>query len=241
MRSLAFIFSALFVVFSCDDKTEALERLNLAPTIEYFSKSTGQWLIAEGEISDSAKVYTKENGLTYSLKIRAKDKNNNFENIRIEETNLNGGFFLNDVEFQNATTTQLDSFTFSCGSVKEGIRRFKIIATDDFGKSNEINFNLVFVPNKIPVAKLKISHIGIIDPNEYIIDGSESFDGDVKLGGKPVQYEYNIDNLASKKKDNDAPFKRIFKEGKHKIRLRVKDNDGKWSKQVVDSINVASN
>ena len=189
MKHLIFTLLVVFVL-SCDDKDEAFERLNLAPVVEYFSKSTMQWQIAKGEISDSTKVYTEKNSLIYSVKIRAKDKNNNFENIRIEETNPDGVFFLNDAEFQNTATTQLDSFTFSCGSVKKGIRRFKIIATDDFGKSNEINFNLVFVPNKIPVAKLKLIYLGLENKYDYSIDASESFDQDSKFGGKIIEYHY---------------------------------------------------
>ena len=85
MKSVLKYFCIIFatLIFSCDDKDAALEDLNVAPQMQYFSTELGEWQPAIGFIAGYAKVWTPDNNLNYSVAVRAQDFNNNYIMINI--------------------------------------------------------------------------------------------------------------------------------------------------------------
>ena len=76
-----FLITTIFI--GCDDKIQSLEDLNIEPYSEYYSISNGIWLtnISDNTIKDSVKFYNENNNLPYSISIRFKDKNRNFDDF----------------------------------------------------------------------------------------------------------------------------------------------------------------
>ena len=164
-KTQSLIVMIIVVIFLSCKNDEDLDKFNSPPKIEYSSKSTKEW-----ETLNKVKIDTAKINLPFSGKIRLRYKNyRSFKNVEIKGINRheNFKFRINDKKVDNDTTLIINKFNFSASSTEEGIKRFKIIATADFGKSNEVDFTLVFVPNKIPVGKSELTDSALIDPNKY--------------------------------------------------------------------------
>lgn len=231
-KKLALLLSLLLV--QCDDKIPSLEELNLAPELEYYSRSTTNWTTANDTIIDIAKVYTIENNINYAVAIRSIDANNNFESINITEGESGGKFFLNEQNFTQNTVVSLDSFSLAYRYYKPEKREFKIGSKDDFGLLKTIIFQINFVENEIPEAKLEIRAVNTNAQNEYVLDASKSQDQDKSLGGFITDYEYTINDVVINNPSN--LIHHVFIPGSHTIGLRVKDNDGLWSQQIIKNL-----
>lgn len=230
-----FLLIVVIMLFiQCDDKIEALENLNQAPQVEYFSRSTTNWITASDTIVDVAKVYTNQNNINYAVAIRSMDANNNFESIAITEAESGGKFFLDENEFTENTVVSLDSFSLAYRYYKPEKREFIVGSKDDFGLLKNIVFQITFLENKTPIANLEIRSINRNSKNEYILDASKSEDKDKELGGFIIEYEYTINDVVINNPSNQIYH--VFIPGTHTIGLRVKDNDGFWSKQVIKSL-----
>ena len=246
-------------LFSCekDDeildstKNDFLDQPNSSIEIEYFSKSTGKWELLKSDgilydtarvYTETAKIYTEEKDLSYSSQIRIKSKNNNYYRVYVEPVYSEDystrvlNFLKNELALDEKTKNIHD---FSVFSIKQGVKNFKVRAADDFGNFNESKFNLVFLPNKNPVAKLKLQKHDF-DSRIYWMDFSDSFDQDEKLGGRVVEYHYWIEHNGIVEK-NQTEFKSIryvFDPGKNIVSVRVRDNDGQLSKEVKVEVNI---
>lgn len=230
MKKQFTVLLLLIFLISCDDKLDALDSLNTLPEVEFFSRSTSTWVPVFGTIIDSAKVHTEENNINYSIVLRARDANNNFESIRIDETEIGGEFFLDNMPFTESTTVELDSFSLAYRFFAEDTRNFTIRSKDDFGALGITQFSVNFLDNKIPIANLQNIIVNDISINEYMIDGSLSFDRDQLIGGAILEYEFTIDGQVIN--TSSSSILHVFSSGEHQVFLRVKDNDGIWSTQV---------
>ena len=227
-------FIVLLMLYQCDDKIPSLEKLNQAPKIEYFSRSTTNWTIASDTIVDLAKVYNKNNNINYTVAIRSIDANKNFESIIVTEAESGGKFYLDDKEFTESTIVPLDSFSLAYRYYKAETREFKVESKDDFGMLKNIVFQITFLENKIPIAVLEIRKINTNAQNEYILDASKSEDQDKILGGFITKYEYTVNDVVIENPSNQIYH--VFMPGTHTVGLRVKDNDELWSKQIIRNL-----
>ena len=216
---LILIFTSIILTTSCDDKISSLENLNTEPNLEYFSRSTVRWTNSNDVIRDSAKVYNKQNNANYSVSLRAKDINNNFQNITISESKNGGLFFINDDLFEDMKTVEIDSFSLAFRYYSTEVRSFKVISEDDFGKSKEATFEISFIDNILPNSVLEIRQINDISLNEYILDGTLSQDGDYnledhsfgihKINNEPAPKEQSISFDNAKKKVKDMVYNSV--------------------------------
>ncbi|MBE7649045.1 hypothetical protein [Tenacibaculum finnmarkense] len=236
MKNLKILYALLFFLFitSCDDKINSLEKLNSIPTLEYFSRNTTSWTRIDGVIVDSAKVYTNLNNSNYSISLRSKDVNNNFETITINNAVSGGSFFLNDTVFEDNISVKLDSFSLSYSFTNKDIRLFSIKSLDDFGKFQEVDFEIHFLDNLLPTPLFEIRNENINGIIEHIIDASFSKDNDDSRGGYLQNYEFSINGIIIN--SAASQIKHIFSSGTHKIGLRVQDNDGVYSEQIIKSL-----
>ena len=177
-KTIILIIFIAFLAISCDDKINSLEDLNKVPTLEYFSRNTTQWTNIQGVIIDSAKVYNEKNNANYSIALRSSDLNNNFENITITDIVSGGNFFLNDELFQNQKTIKLDSFSLSYRFFSKDVRLFTVKTIDDFGKFENVEFEIHFLENVAPIPNFEIRNENVNGIVQHIIDGSFSKDGD---------------------------------------------------------------
>ena len=226
------VFAIVFV--SCDDKIDSLELLNTSPELEYFSRSTTNWKYATDMVSDSAKVYNELNNANYSVALRAKDLNFNFAEITINESKSGGIFYIDNEIFQEVQTVEIDSFSLAFRYFIPELRRFTVTSTDDFGTSQTAVFEINFVKNVAPKGALELRVINTNGINEYVLDASNSVDGDASIGGYLVGYEYTIDGLVIY--SVASSIKHVFSAGQHIISVRVQDSDGVWSGQITRTI-----
>jgi hypothetical protein len=125
----------------------------------------------------------------------------------------------------------------SIGTVKG-----KFTATDIYGKSSELFFQLTAFYNTKPVAKGNARLIKNLNDCEMEIDLSQSYDSDVKHGGDIKQYEYKISSPSKVVYSLVTPLSKISyilkEKGVTTIEFRVCDNDGEWSEWETIYINV---
>ena len=232
MRKALCIISALVYLIGCDDKETSLEDLNIAPSLEYFTRSSTQWeeVVKAETIIDSSKVWTLENNSVYPAVLRAKDPNLNFGDITITSLDNDLTFFIDNVLYENMITVPLDSFAIAVRNPIQSTKRFSIKVLDTWGKENSVEYEINFLNNKGPIARLELLEKNEISPNEYEINAVNSFDRDKSIGGFIVVYEYTIDGVISTIPTNKIHH--VFSIGSHIIKLRVQDNDGVWSEQI---------
>lgn len=221
---------------SCDDKIRELEELNKAPEFQFFRKSSVNWETPTSEIVDSAKVWNQYNNASYPAILRVVDVNNNISRIKIFSNNSDVSFFVNgNTYYNNYEVEDNEEFNVAFRSNGSGVGEFKVSASDDFGKANDMRFRIEFRDNKLPIPRLEAVLINGTTKN-YQLKGQNSFDRDKAIGGAVVEYEFVIDNIVIH--TSQANINHIFTLGQHIIKLRVKDNDEAWSEYVQMNLNV---
>ena len=231
MKKGIVILSLIFFMIACDDKIKSLEALNRAPDIEYFSRSSIDWAFVQDRIIDTAKTYNPQNNANYAVALRAKDVNKNFQNITITEVENGGQFFIDKELFTEQKEVALDSFSLAYRYPLSGTRLFTVKSLDDFGKFSEVFFEILFLDNVVPTAAFEIRSNNNNGQIEHILDANNSIDGDAKIGGFIINYEFTVDDVII---NAVAPqIKHIFPAGDHVISLRVQDNDQAWSNPII--------
>ena len=171
--------------------------------------------IAQAYLSDTIKI-----GHLQSYGFRCHDVHVKAPVLALADTT---GVF--DCEFADSV---LQITVANVGTVK-GI----ITATDIYGKSSELSFQLLAFYNTKPVAKGSAKLIKNLSDTEAEIDLSQSYDTDANKGGGIEQYEYKITSPSDIVYDVVTPLSKInyiFQEkGLATIEFRVCDNDGEWS------------
>jgi hypothetical protein len=232
MKNILITLGILFFIISCDDKELALEELNLAPELEYFSRTTTQWenVIDSEIVVDSAKVWTEQNNLNYAAVLRSKDFNNNFADLTITSLDNDLTFFINNDLFENSVTVPLDSFAIAVRNLTAQVKRFDIRVKDSWGKEYNGPFEIHYLNNRKPIPSFELIEVNELTNNEYEINATSSQDADSHLGGYIKIFEYTIDGVVV-----TIPLNKIhhvFSVGTHQIKLRCLDNNDEWSEQI---------
>jgi len=106
-----------------------------------------------------------------------------------------------------------------------GTQELHFKVQDRFQGADSCIYKVLSFKNLPPVAFCNVTPIRLVDPLEYEIDGSKSYDEDVNYGGGVVQYIFFINGQEIK--TTKAFIKYIFpKPGQYTINLQVVDNDG---------------
>jgi len=233
------ILSILCIAFSgCDDKELSLEDLNIAPELQYFSRSTSQWetVGSNNRIIDSAKVWTITNNMNYAAVFRSEDQNSNYGDLTITALDNDLDFFIDNALYENVATVALDSFSLAVRYTQPQIKRFEVKVRDSWDKEHTGQFEIHYLENRGPVANFELIEVNILTDNEYEINATTSFDRDNNLGGYIVEYEYTIDGVISTIPTDK--INHVFSVGTHQIKLRCLDNDGAWSTQITKEITI---
>jgi hypothetical protein len=128
---------------------------------------------------------------------------------------------------------------FRPDTTKLGIHKISFSATDGYQASSTAVANITVFDNLPPVALFTAFKLGVFDLLEYKIDASSSYDGDLKFGGKIVEYEFII-NTTYKVNTGFNNINYIFPSaGNYTVSVRVKDDNNAWSvaKVIVLTVN----
>ncbi len=131
------------------------------------------------------------------------------------------------------TQTEYDSLSINNSVLTvfakgEGDNKITLSAMDSFNKEATAIMYLHTYVNLPPVAVLEISETSY---SGVKLDASKSFDKDYKYGGRIVRYYYNINGYLVE--DNLSSINYIFEStGNKLIKLKVKDNEGRFSNEV---------
>ena len=238
MKNILITLGILFLIISCDDKELALEELNLAPELEYFSRTTTQWenVIDSEVVVARAKVWTEENNLNYAAILRSKDLNNNFADLTIKSLSNDLTFFINNDLYENSVTVPLDSFAIAVRNLTAQIKRFDIKVKDSWDKEYNVPFEIHYLDNMKPIPSFELIEVNQLTNNEYEINATSSEDADKDLGGYIKIFEYTIDGVVVTIPLNSIHH--VFSVGTHVIKLRCLDNDNEWSEQISRSLTI---
>lgn len=116
----------------------------------------------------------------------------------------------------------------------------QITITDFLENKVTAELDLTVIDNWLPVVVVDVENIADVSPYEIEVDLSESYDQDKRFGGEVVNYHYRIIGQTTYNLTTDlSSIRYIFQTGGQKsIRVRVQDNDGAWSEEVIEYINL---
>jgi hypothetical protein len=211
------IAGLLTLLISCNDQEDMFEKINNKPLIK-ISKTEVNLFVST--IYDSVKI-----GQDYAIKYQISDEQNlqmlikkNFENDSVITDN-NG-----NVKIINKT---------------EGVCTIDFIVNDCYTQKDTAEIKLFAFKNLAPICSfIVVIPTAKLDPLERLIDASASFDLDKKWGGKIVKYRYKIgSNYIVENTKNKISY--IFgSSGVKRISVQVQDNEGIWSSEVSQNIEV---
>lgn len=120
------------------------------------------------------------------------------------------------------------------GTTTEGLKRFTIVAKDEYGKKGTTNLEFVAIKNLLPVVKFSVLVIG---ENEIEVNAESSYDRDKKYGGGISYYKYDLNGY---KFDSYSPIARYkFGTGGIKvIKVKVVDNDNEQSTEETQLVSL---
>jgi hypothetical protein len=138
--------------------------------------------------------------------------------------------------FQNLASTPAMGYIFRPGTV--GFQSINLKAIDAYGLSTTASLNLTTFKDLPPIALLTYLNTAVLNPLQYKLDASASYDKDAKFGGTLINYQFNI----SPNYQVITPYSSISyifpSAGNFQVSLRVEDNDSTWSPSYVIYINV---
>jgi hypothetical protein len=231
MKRVLLLFACALA--GCDDRFLTLDALNTAPEI---------WLNnSEDElVRDSVKTSLKHGEESFGFSIQYQDLGGStVESISVSSNN--GG----EVYYQGALVqggiSHLDLPSVAEGEIyltflHDGPKTYdlEVTVSDKNGATDKVTLRLIAFDNISPSASLQVTHIGSagVGPYEYLLDGSESLDGDQQYGGAVQYYKFKIDDSEEIVKTVPS-FKHNFSgPGGHSVELQVVDNDGATSSVV---------
>jgi len=92
------------------------------------------------------------------------------------------------------------------------------------------------IDNYIPTAEISVDISNPLRNQEVTVSGGDSSDSD----GEIIEYKWKVDGV--EKQDTNSNIRISFSNsGEHVISLKVKDDDGAWSKEVTKTVTVQGN
>lgn len=223
----AILLVALLFFCSCDTRKDFNAGLNLMPQIQIRKDDSN--FNPQGSyqqiLTDSLKLSQSLYYFDYWLQT-----NETPPSVSVTVNITGTGFFQNPVE------PGMVRYVFCPNTVGFQSVNFKVV--DAYGLTAASCLNLTTFFNLPPVAKLTYLNTSVLDPLQYKLDASGSYDKDAKYGGAIINYQFSISpNYQVITPYNSISY--IFPSpGNYQITLRVEDNDNEWSPGNVLYINV---
>lgn len=220
----------LLVLSACSDRLEIIGTIPSSPSVKIVTRSA-----LKSFVRDSIKL-SNPNFNFYGIELRLSDSDKYYNSLTYTFEKGYGKILCrNDTLRMNL----LPFVNYKC-QVKflpagEGLTRIIFKATDQLHNSNSSAIELLAFKNLLPVVDLKVSPVKIIDPLEYLLDASKSYDPDHNFGGGIIQYIYQVDGQTiSTSKDQ---IKHIFSApGVYTVTIQAKDNDNGYSQVLSQQV-----
>ena len=223
------------MLFSCSDQEELFEKGNRIPEIKFKN--------SESTLSDSLKLSMKNSQKLYTTKMSVSDLDRNIKEIRYTLKTGEGKILIDgeeqkggSIDFTKKEMTQDISISFEPSTV--GYYLIEFTAVDLFDKSSTGRLELLGFQNVPPVANITVTPQPVRESRQFIVDASKSFDPDASFGGGIRWYRYRfnqVEKITTESKCNYIfPATQEGETGTWQISVSVQDNDGDWSKEVVD-------
>lgn len=222
----------LMALSGCSNRIESLGTIPSFPSVKIVVKSS-----LKSFIRDSVKL-SNPNFNTYGIELRLSDSDKYYNSLTYRFEKGNGKLVY---RHDTLNIGLLPFMNYTC-LVKfipdsEGLTRIVFKATDQLKNSNSSILELLTFTNLLPVADLQVSPVKIIDPLEYLLDASRSYDPDRNFGGGIIQYIYQVDGqIIYTSKDQ---IKHIFSSpGVYTLTIQTKDNDGGFSTVLSTQVSI---
>lgn len=209
-----------FTISACSNRLEAIGTIPSSPSVKIMHKDSLKTFVR-----DSIKLSNPEFS-TYGIELQLSDSDKYYNSLTYAFDQGAGKIVY------RKDTLSLDLLPFNNDKclVKfvpsdVGLSRILFKATDQLHNSNTSILELLTFENLLPVSKLVITPVKVVDPLEYLLDASSSYDPDLHFGGGIVEYLYQVDgqNISTTKNQ----IKHIFSSpGVYTVTLQTKDNDG---------------
>lgn len=123
-------------------------------------------------------------------------------------------------------------------ALQPGFYSFFLTVTDPENKASNALVEMIAQDNLLPVAALQVTQTDEVAPYQVKIDAAASIDSDARWGGAIEKYEYTLEGFYTTESVRSS-IEYIFPQpGTYRIHVRVKDNDGAWSPEVIREIQV---
>lgn len=237
LLSLSIIFA------SCkDDRFLYFEGNNSAPKIQLYTGTQSSRGNLQNMIKDSIKLSLKHSQYAYNFGLQLQDIELNITKLEYQQITGSGSIFLNgkvlpssDITFDNQQILSLIDLRYIPSNI--GTHRIGITATDKFDAVNTASIELIAFDNIYPIAKDTIYPRQIVDPLEYTIDATKSFDPDTKFGGGIYYYTFGVNGQSYQ--SNKPILNYIFpKAGTYTVTLQITDNDNAFSNILSKTITI---
>lgn len=230
MKKVILYFSVFVAMNSCDTTEEYYLETNSAPEITFTF------------LDNSIDVYqdsTKVSGVDfagYQQNVTVFDINNNIKDVTFRVSSgqglvINNGFVQRNDLLSSERNQDIYEFIYYPDEV--GFHEVKIFATDYLNGVDTVVIRLTAFDNLAPKSVLKVRPSRVLGDYEYILDASESFDGDAKYGGDIIRYKFFVNNTPIE--TDESSIRYIF--GGRDIvilGLQVLDNNYVWGERFED-------
>jgi hypothetical protein len=206
-------------LYSCDNREADIAPLNSAPEVFFLGQNQ------KTSFQDTVKISLKSPDKSSEFQINFTDKNKNLKEVKFE-IDGKGKFSQDGKDVSNNLNITGGKNLLRFDPSEVGLHKISFTASDKAGKSSKAEAFIYAFDNLKPVAKIKATAVKVLSPYEYELDGSGSYDSDVKYGGSIVLYTFSVNGRKIVETDK-SKIKYIFPEpGNYTIEVTVKDIDG---------------
>lgn len=234
--ALYYIIGISIVLTGCDDSFDALNAVNSPPEISFSPDGTMV------ELYDSVKLSPKLATLEYAGQLYLQDPEDGINAIAYSFTKKEGTFYIDGVVLNENEPYAIGNINNPEYTIKPnsglGEYEIKIKVIDNLGSEREATLTLVAYDNLSPVAKLSVTKVGVLSELQYSFDASQSYDKDLSRGGGVVRYQFIVNGIEIPIIKNSIINYIFPKTGGYEVQLKVQDNDGTWSEQVLEIVSV---
>jgi len=231
MRKLILLL-AVCSLLGCKDRFDTIGTVPTSPSVKIFYLNS-----LKKFHRDSVKI-SSPNYNYFGVDLRLSDSDRYYTSLTYKYVTGSGNLvYRSDTLRSNLLPFDAYRCLVRFSPTGEGLTRISFTVTDQLNNQSEAALELLTFTNLLPVSSLLVMPIKSLDPLEYLIDASASYDADRHYGGGIVQYIYQVDGqtIATSK----SQIKHIFSSrGVYTITVQTKDNDGGLSPLVTQQVSI---
>jgi len=232
MKKFLFIFFIPFLFASCKNRFEQIGAIPTSPAVRIFWNDT----LHKSHV-DSIKL-SNINYRYFGIDLRLSDSDRYYTSLVYSFLQGSGKLvYRSDTLVGNLLPYDNYRCLLHYIPSSEGLSVMNFTVTDQLKNQSSAFLSLFTFKNLVPFSFLKVSPIKEVDPLEYLLDASASYDADRHFGGTIVQYIYQVEGqtIATSK----SQIKHIFSvPGVYSVSIQTKDNDGGFSPIVLQQISI---